>query len=182
MRFTSYSADGFYDEMFQADGQPHPRCEALVRRIESLSDGELQRRQRDAERTLMNLGITFTVYGHDAGTEKIWPFDVVPRVVEANEWNMIERGLKQRITALNLFINDVYNRRQIVKDGVVPEYLLGVGKMLFAAVCRIESAARNLGPCYWHRFGARQRRPVLCAGRQSCGALRAFRMCWKIAR
>jgi uncharacterized circularly permuted ATP-grasp superfamily protein len=128
MRFTSYTADGFYDEMFQADGTPHPRCEALVRRIESLSEGELQRRQRDAERTLMNLGITFTVYGHQAGTEKIWPFDVVPRVVEASEWNTIERGLKQRITALNLFINDVYNRQQIIKDGVVPEHLLHSGK------------------------------------------------------
>jgi uncharacterized circularly permuted ATP-grasp superfamily protein len=134
MRFTSYSADGFYDEMFRADGQPHPRCEVLVRRIESLSDGELQRCQRDAERTLMNLGITFTVYGHEAGTEKIWPFDVVPRVVEADEWTTIERGLKQRITALNLFIHDVYNRRQIVKDGVVPEYLLQSGKCF-------------LGPC-----------------------------------
>ena len=69
----------------------------LVRRIESLSDGELQRRQLEAERTLMNLGITFTVYGHEAGTEKIWPFDVVPRIVEADEWDVIERGLKQRI-------------------------------------------------------------------------------------
>ncbi len=128
MRFASYSADGFYDEMFEPDGAPRDRCEMLVRRIEALSDGELQRRQRDAERTLMNLGITFTVYGHDAGTEKIWPFDVVPRVVEAKEWNTIERGLKQRITALNLFIDDIYNRRQIIRDGVVPEFLLHSGK------------------------------------------------------
>ena len=128
MRFAAYSADGFYDEMFTADGAPRPRCETLVRRIESLSDGELQRRQRDAERTLLNLGITFTVYGHEAGTEKIWPFDVVPRVVEASEWQTIERGLKQRITALNLFIDDVYNDRKIIRDGVVPEYLLHSGK------------------------------------------------------
>jgi uncharacterized circularly permuted ATP-grasp superfamily protein len=128
MRFASYSSDGFYDEMFGDDGLPRVRCEALVRRIESLSDGELLRRQRDAERTLLNLGITFTVYGHEAGTEKIWPFDVVPRIVEANEWDMIERGLKQRIRALNLFIDDVYNRRQVIKDGVVPEYLLHSGK------------------------------------------------------
>lgn len=128
MRFHSYSADGFYDEMFESDGAPRGRCQSLIARIEALSDGELQRRQRDAERMMMNLGITFTVYGHDAGTEKIWPFDVVPRVVEAAEWDVIERGLKQRITALNQFINDVYNKRQIIKDGVVPEYLLQSGK------------------------------------------------------
>ncbi len=128
MQFASYSADGFYDEMFLPDGKPRPRCEGLFRRIQSLSDGELQRRQRDAERTLLNLGITFTVYGHEAGTEKIWPFDVVPRVVEAAEWEMIERGLKQRIQALNLFIDDVYNRRQIINDGIVPEDLLRSGK------------------------------------------------------
>ena len=137
MQFTSYSADGFYDEMFQSNGTPHPRCEVLVRRIESLSNGELQRRQRDAERTLMNLGITFTVYGHEAGTEKIWPFDVVPRVVEANEWDFIERGLKQRITALNLFIQDVYNQRQIIRDGVVPEYLLHSGKCFLPACAEL---------------------------------------------
>src|SRR5204863_5662606 len=95
---------------------------------ESLSEGELQRRQRDAERTLLNLGITFTVYGHEAGTAKIWPFDFVPRVVEASEWQTIERGLKQRIAALNLFIDDVYNDRKIVRDGVVPEFLLHSGK------------------------------------------------------
>ena len=133
MRFAAYSADGFYDEMFDVDGTPPPRCEGLVRRIEALSEGELLRRQRNAERTLMNLGITFTVYGHDAGTEKIWPFDVVPRVVEAAEWDVIERGLKQRITALNLFIDDVYNKRQIIHDGVVPEFLLQSGKCFLPA-------------------------------------------------
>src|SRR3954467_12011565 len=128
MRFASYQPDGFYAEMFEPAGAPRSRCEMLVRRIESLSDGELQRRQLEAERTLLNLGITFTVYGHEAGTEKVFPFDVVPRIVEAAEWDMIERGLKQRITALNMFIGDVYNRRQIIKDGVVPEYLLQSGE------------------------------------------------------
>src|SRR5690242_19424133 len=107
MRFATYSSDGFYDEMFTADGRPRARCESLYHRIEALSDGEIQRRQADAERTLLNLGITFNVYGHEAGTEKIWPFDIVPRVVEAVEWDRIERGLKQRIYALNQFIHDV---------------------------------------------------------------------------
>lgn len=128
MRFATYSSDGFYDEMFTADGRPRARCESLYHRIEALSDGEIQRRQADAERTLLNLGITFNVYGHEAGTEKIWPFDIVPRVVEADEWDRIERGLKQRIYALNQFIHDVYNKQQIIRDGVVPEHLLNSGK------------------------------------------------------
>ncbi len=166
MRFASYSSDGFYDEMFLADGTPRARCESLVRRIESLSDGELQRRQHDAERTLMNLGITFTVYGHDAGTEKIWPFDVVPRVVEAAEWDVIERGLKQRITALNLFINDVYNRRQIIRDGVVPEFLLHSGKCYLPPCADLNPPRRRLGTHYRHRSGTRRRWSVLRAGRQ----------------
>ena len=143
MRFHSYSADGFYDEMFQSDGTPRSRCEVLMSRIEALSDGELQRRQLDAERMMMNLGITFTVYGHDAGTEKIWPFDVVPRIVEADEWSMIERGLKQRINALNHFIHDIYNDRKIVKDGVVPEYLLQSGKC-YLAPCADLKPPRNI--------------------------------------
>ena len=78
----------------------------------SLSDGELQRRQKAADLALLNMGITFNVYGHEAGTEKVWPFDIVPRIIDAREWDRIERGLKQRIHALNLFIDDVYNEQQ----------------------------------------------------------------------
>jgi uncharacterized circularly permuted ATP-grasp superfamily protein len=134
MLFESYSFDGFYDEMLEGDGRARPRAEMLVRRLESFADGELQRRQLAAERTLLNMGITFNVYGHEAGTEKVWPFDIIPRIIEWAEWNFIERGLKQRIKALNLFINDVYNDRQIVKDGIVPEYLVGTSKT-FRSVC-----------------------------------------------
>src|SRR4030095_5697012 len=88
--------------------------------VEPLPDGELLRRQRSAERALLNLGITFGVYGDTAGQERIFPFDLVPRIVAAHERSRIERGLKQRITALNLFINDVYHDQAILKDGVVP--------------------------------------------------------------
>ena len=82
MQFDAYQTEGFYDEMFEADGQPRPRGELLARRLESLSDGELQRRQKAADLALLNMGITFNVYGHEAGTEKIWPFDILPRIIE----------------------------------------------------------------------------------------------------
>src|SRR5688572_15394118 len=123
MRFESYQAEGFYDEMFEPCGKPRLAAQVLARRIESLKDGELQRRQKAADTALLNMGITFNVYGHEAGTEKIWPFDLVPRIIESKEWQYIEAGLRQRITALNMFIDDMYHEQKIVKDGVFPEYM-----------------------------------------------------------
>jgi uncharacterized circularly permuted ATP-grasp superfamily protein len=120
MRFVNYDVNEFFDEMFGEDGQPRSSARTLVRNIECLPDGELLNRQKAAERALLQMGITFNVYGENAGTEKIFPFDLVPRIVHAAEWTRIERGLKQRITALNLFINDLYHGQKILKDGVLP--------------------------------------------------------------
>ncbi|MFO0817188.1 MAG: circularly permuted type 2 ATP-grasp protein [Pirellulales bacterium] len=121
--FPSYDTEGFYDEMFEADGRPRSRAEWLAWRLQQLGDGELPKRQKAADLALLNMGITFNVYGHAAGTEKIWPFDLIPRIIESREWKSIEEGLKQRITALNLFIDDMYHDQKIVKDGVFPEYM-----------------------------------------------------------
>jgi len=130
MDFSAYQTDEFYDEMFEASGKPRERSQHLVSRLQSLSAGELQRRQKAAELALLNMGITFNVYGHEAGTEKVWPFDLVPRIIDGGEWDMIERGLKQRITALNMFIDDVYNAQYCVRDKVVPDWLIGSAKNL----------------------------------------------------
>lgn len=127
-RFPAYDTEGFYDEMFDSAGRPRPRAEMLARRLASLSEGELQRRQKSADLALLNMGITFAVYGHQAGTEKIWPFDLIPRIIEAHEWLKIEAGLKQRIRALNLFIDDLYHDQKIVRDGVFPEFMVGSSK------------------------------------------------------
>jgi uncharacterized circularly permuted ATP-grasp superfamily protein len=130
MDLTAYLTEGFYDEMFAADGRPRELGEPLARKLQSLSDGELQRRQKAADLALLNMGITFNVYGHEAGTEKIWPFDILPRMLEGAEWELIERGLKQRIRALNLFIDDVYHNQNIIRDGVVPDWLVKSSKCL----------------------------------------------------
>ncbi len=130
MRFDTYRTESFYDEMFEMDGQPRPRGTVLAQRLASLSEGELQRRQKAADLALLNMGITFNVYGHEAGTEKIWPFDIIPRIIESEEWDFIERGLKQRIHALNLFIDDIYHDQKIVRDGVIPEWLVQSEQML----------------------------------------------------
>ena len=121
MRFLDYHVDGFFDELFGEDGRPRSSAKTLVHNIECLPDGELLNRQKAAERALLQMGITFNVYGERAGTEKIFPFDLVPRIVSASEWSRVEKGLKQRIHALNLFINDLYHDQKILKDGVIPK-------------------------------------------------------------
>ncbi|MEZ6046478.1 MAG: circularly permuted type 2 ATP-grasp protein [Planctomycetaceae bacterium] len=128
MQLAPYQSIDSFDEMFDPEGQPRPSAAQFVDRLLSLSDNDLQQRQKAAELSLKNMGITFNVYGHEAGTEKVWPFDLLPRIIDAGEWTRIEQGLKQRIKALNLFISDVYNERKIFKDGVVPEELLMTSK------------------------------------------------------
>ncbi len=124
MKFASYNTAGFFDEMLQSDGSPRPGAKLLKARIESLADGELLQRQEAAERLLLQSGITFNVYGEGPATEKIFPFDIIPRIIDAAEWEWIEKGLKQRVYALNLFINDVYHEQKILKDKVLPEDLI----------------------------------------------------------
>jgi len=124
MRFEHYQTGVFFDEMFEAGCEPRAAARALVQLIEAMTDGELLRRQQSAERVLLHMGITFSVYGDVAGTERIFPFDLVPRIVAAAEWNWIEQGLKQRIRALNLFIDDIYHAQKIVKDGVIPAEII----------------------------------------------------------
>jgi len=122
--FLNYNLEGFYDELIDTGGTPRPGAHLLVDMIESLPPGDLAMRQKAAEALLLKMGITFNVYGRTEGTEKIFPFDIIPRIVPADDWQQIESGLKQRIYALNEFIQDIYNDKKIVKDGVVPEDLI----------------------------------------------------------
>ncbi|HWX20135.1 MAG TPA: circularly permuted type 2 ATP-grasp protein [Candidatus Binatia bacterium] len=128
MRFERYEVGEFFDETFGENGQPRASARGLVNNIENLPQGELLNRQRAAERALLQMGITFNVYGERAGVEKIFPFDLVPRIVAAAEWSRIERGLKQRITALNHFINDLYHDQKILKDGILPAEIVLASK------------------------------------------------------
>ena len=124
MLFDGYDTGGFFDEMFGEDGAPRPAARLLFQRIASLGDGELRRYQQAAEQALFRMGITFNVYGDEAGTERIFPFDIVPRIIAAEEWDHIERGLRQRVHALNIFIDDIYHDQKILKDRVVPSELI----------------------------------------------------------
>jgi uncharacterized circularly permuted ATP-grasp superfamily protein len=132
--FNGYDTEGFHDEMFQQSGQPRPGAVLLQQRIDSLSDGELMQRQQAAERALLQMGITFNVYGDSVGTERIFPFDIIPRIVASTEWEWLERGLKQRVYALNLFINDIYHDQKILKDKIIPEEIVKSAKS-FRSAC-----------------------------------------------
>ncbi|HXJ81647.1 MAG TPA: circularly permuted type 2 ATP-grasp protein [Candidatus Methylomirabilis sp.] len=124
MKFFAYITGTFYDEMFLGDGTARPGSRVLWQKIESLSEGELLHRQQAAERALLHMGITFNVYGDSTGAERIFPFDLIPRIIESAEWEWIERGLRQRVTALNLFIDDIYHEQRILKDKAIPEEVI----------------------------------------------------------
>src|SRR5436190_21701757 len=127
MRFADYEPGDFFDEMFDGPRQARESARALAEFVETLPDGELLRRQRSAERGLLNLGITFGVYGDRAGTGRIFPFDLVPRIVAARECCVIERGLVQRLKALHLFIDDVSHGLAVRQHDVVPGVMLTLG-------------------------------------------------------
>ncbi len=123
--FAQYESAGF-DEMFASPDRPRPHYAAMFERLGRIGAEELERRHRIADLSMRHQGITFTVYGRDQGVEQIIPFDPVPRIVANDEWTRIERGLKQRVRALNSFIHDIYHDRLILKDRVVPaELVLG---------------------------------------------------------
>jgi uncharacterized circularly permuted ATP-grasp superfamily protein len=124
MDFASYNTEGFFDELFMDDGSPRPDAAALVQKINELPSGELELRQKAAEAAFLAGGVTFAVYGDERGVDKIIPFDVIPRIVGADDWDRLERGLKQRAAALNCFITDIYGDKKILRDKIVPESLI----------------------------------------------------------
>jgi uncharacterized circularly permuted ATP-grasp superfamily protein len=123
-RFETYWLNGSYDEMFEAEGLPRPQYRALYEMLLSLPVEEMRRKKQAADISFLHQGITFTVYGREEGTERIFPHDLLPRIITSAEWDVIERGLTQRITALNLFLRDIYHEGRCLKAGVVPSDLV----------------------------------------------------------
>jgi len=128
LNFLNYKTDGFYDELFDEKHRPRRGAELLVKKIGALPLKKLQEKQAAAELALLNMGITFNVAHADEGVERIFPFDIIPRIIAGEEWLQIERGLKQRIQSLNLFLNDIYGEQRILKDKIVPEEIIFSGE------------------------------------------------------
>ncbi len=126
--FSNYDVGGFCDEMFDSAGKVRPHYEKLLARFQAMEPGEFDRKRSLADNSYLSQGITFTVYSGDEGTERIFPFDLIPRIIAAKEWAHIEAGLKQRLTALNMFLDDIYHGQRILKEKVIPEDMIRSAK------------------------------------------------------
>jgi len=116
-----YHPGDFFDEMFSAEGKVRPHYAALFERFQHLDREEFEQRRSAVDAAFLRQGITFTVYSDEQGTERIFPFDLMPRIIPAAEWTKIEKGLTQRLLALNLFLKDIYSKQRIIKEKIVPE-------------------------------------------------------------
>jgi uncharacterized circularly permuted ATP-grasp superfamily protein len=127
--FENYEMDGLYDEMFAGPGEPRAHYTPVFNKLADLDRQAFGHRRRMADMSFRNQGITFTVYSDKNNVERIFPFDLVPRIIPANEWDQIEKGLIQRITALNLFCKDIYWDQKILTDRVIDPALIYGAKM-----------------------------------------------------
>ncbi len=123
-----YPLNGGFDELLKAPGEPRASAGQLCDFFAGLPPEELETRHRAVDAAIMASGITFTVYSEAGNIDRAWPFDVVPRIIEKAEWDQIEAGLKQRLRALNLFIDDIYHEQKIVREGVFPAEVLADSK------------------------------------------------------
>jgi uncharacterized circularly permuted ATP-grasp superfamily protein len=123
-----YAREEFFDEMIGASGDVRPHYRRFHNLFQALTREEFANKRQAIDLAFLRQGITFNVYGDSAGAEKIFPFDLLPRIIPAKEWEMLERGLAQRITALNLFLHDIYHEQKILKDGVIPPFYVLSGK------------------------------------------------------
>lgn len=139
--WKSYQPNGFYDELISSPGYARGPARTLCRYLRKLGGDELKVRAAAAELAIKTMGITFTVYSEGENIDREWPYDIIPRIIAEKEWKRTEEGLKQRLTALNLFINDVYNEQQVLKDGIIPRELI-VKSRNFRKQCR------NIKPAY----------------------------------
>jgi len=124
--FEKYQIEDFFDEMFAgpAPGGVRPHYRKFLDRFAALDLEEFEQKRQSTDLSFLRQGITFTVYNNDEGTERIFPFDLVPRIIPAAEWTHLENGLKQRITALNLFLKDIYTDQKILADKIIPEHYI----------------------------------------------------------
>ena len=118
----NYRPFGYYDEMLDEKGGTRPHYQKFRELLEQIPAEEFGHRRQSVDLAFLRQGITFNVYGDEQGAEKIFPFDLIPRIIPASEWDYLERGLAQRITALNLFLHDIYHEQKILKDGVIPPF------------------------------------------------------------
>ena len=148
--FADYRGLGAtYDEFFTDAGEPRALVAQLVRSLDRIGQREFQKRQQLANSVFLNAGVTFSVYSDARGGERVFPFDLIPRVISASEWDRVERGLSQRVRALNAFLTDIYGEQAILAEGVIPRQLV-LGSSGYLAKLR---GVRPPGGVYVHIAG-----------------------------
>ena len=121
---SAYDAGDFYCELLGSESTPHPVFEIIERQLSTISEEELRNRAVAAENDMFDLGVTFTVYSEKSAIDRVFPFDLIPRVLPAHEWNVIEAGIKQRVAAINLFLADIYGQQRVLRDNIIPAALV----------------------------------------------------------
>jgi len=124
INFNQYDTLGFYDEMMDQKGNIRPHYQLLAERLNQMGWKKLQYLQHSTDRAQLSLGMTFNVYNDNQGVERILHLDLLPRIIDGKDWDFLEEGLKQRIVALNMFIDDIYNDQKILKDKIIPKELI----------------------------------------------------------
>lgn len=123
-KWSNYNPCDFFDEIFESKDKPKKVANELVNYLKTLNNTSLYEREIMAEAAIVEQGITFTIYSDGENIDRAWPFDIIPRIIDYNEWILVEQGLKQRLRALNMFINDIYHDLDILKAGIVPQDII----------------------------------------------------------
>ncbi len=160
-QWGDYDPSPFYDELMYAQNQPHNFSYKLLEYLRAIDEPMFKQRVKESEVEILERGITFTVYSDAGNIDRAWPFDIIPRTISKREWDTTEKGLKQRLKALNLFIQDIYNDAEIIKDGIIPadvvyeskgfrEYCKGVTPPhgVWANICGSDLVRDNDGTMY----------------------------------
>ena len=127
MKKENYSVSGLYDEMIDESGAIRDAYAAFYSEFNNLPQEKILQLQHATDKAQRQMGMTFNVYGDEQGIERILKLDIIPRIIDKNDWDYIDRGLQQRIYALNLFIDDIYHNQKILKDGIIP------GEIIFSS-------------------------------------------------
>lgn len=122
--WKNYNTQGIFDELITTKKAPRKPAAKLIDYLNSLDADELEKRRQMADVTIQEMGVSFTVYTEEGNIDRAWPFDIIPRVIAADEWKVTEAGLKQRLKALNMFIDDLYHDQNVIKDGIIPEHII----------------------------------------------------------
>ena len=138
--WSNYKSGDFFDELITPAGRPRAAGRQLARHLRALKNQELQERKSSAELAIKTMGITFTVYSEGENIDREWPFDIIPRIIANKEWKRTQAGLTQRLQALNMFIDDIYNDQRIVKDNIFPNDLLAKSKNFRKQCCGMKPA------------------------------------------